>query len=196
MKHLIITLLLISIYPSFSQNLQENPKDSETGLVYFLRGKGNAGSATAFSALIDENRVCKLNNRRFSAHELTPGKHEFKAQFGGKEGKKKAEIARIEIEAGKTYYIQMVMQASFWVNDVSAVEITRNSALRLMEEDKIKQDPNCGEQIQKTIVDDKPLVENQTEDKYDQLKKIKSLLDDGVLTLEEYEAEKKKILSK
>ena len=88
------------------------------------------------------------------------------------------------------------MQASFWVNDVSAVEITKNSALRLMEEDKIKQDPNCGEQIQKTIVDDKPLVENQTEDKYDQLKKIKSLLDDGVLTLEEYEAEKKKILSK
>ena len=140
--------------------------------------------------------IIKLNNRRFSAHEVSPGKHEFKAQFGGKEGKKKAEIVRIEIEAGKTYYIQMVMQASFWVNDVSAVEITRNSALRLMEEDKIKQDPNCGEQIQKTIVDDKPLVENQTEDKYDQLKKIKSLLDDGVLTLEEYEAEKKKILSK
>ena len=33
--------------------------------------------------------IIKLNNRRFSAHEVSPGKHEFKAQFGGKEGKKK-----------------------------------------------------------------------------------------------------------
>ena len=127
-----------------AQDLPENDTNAEYGLVYFLRGKGHAGSATAFSALIDDVRVCKLNNRRYSVHQVSPGKHEFKAQFGGKKGKKKAEIALIEIEAGKTYYIQMVMQASFWVNDVSAQEITRNSALRLFEDDEIKLDPNCG----------------------------------------------------
>lgn len=107
-----------------------------------------AGSATAFSAIIDEDRVCKLNNRRYSVHEVGPGMHKFKAQFAGKKGKKKAEIAEIEIEAGETYYIQMVMQASFWVNDVSPVEITRNSALRLLREDEIKLDPNCREFIE------------------------------------------------
>ncbi len=83
-----------------------------------------------------------MNNEVFRSQS---GTQEFKAQFGGKKGKKKAEVAVIEIEPGQTYYLQMVMQASFWVNDVTAQEITRNSALRLLEDDKIKLDPNCGE---------------------------------------------------
>ena len=143
---LIITIIFLLI-PSSSkaQDLLENDPEAEYGLVYFLRGKGHAGSATAFSALIDDAIVCKLNNRRYSVHQVSPGKHEFKAQFGGKKGKKKAEIALIEIEAGKTYYVQMIMQASFWVNDVSAQEVTRNSALRLYEDDEIKLDPKCGD---------------------------------------------------
>ena len=141
----LLFFFLVSSPCLIAQELPENDPKADYGLVYFLRGKGHAGSATAFSALIDDDRVCKLNNRRYSAHQVSPGKHEFKAQFGGKKGKKKAEIAEIEIEAGKTYYLQMVMQASFWVNDVSAQEITRNSALRLYKEDKIKLDPKCGE---------------------------------------------------
>ena len=102
-----------------------------------------AGSATAFSAIIDEERVCNLNNRRYSVHQVEPGVHQFKAQFGGKKGKEKAEVAEIDIEAGKTYYIQMTMQMSFWVNDLSAQEITRNSALRLVKDDEIKLDKDC-----------------------------------------------------
>ena len=142
---LIITIIFLLIPPSLkAQDLPENDPEAEYGLVYFLRGKGHAGSATAFSALIDDAIVCKLNNRRYSVHQVSPGKHEFKAQFGGKKGKKKAEIALIEIEAGKTYYVQMIMQASFWVNDVSAQEVTRNSALRLYEDDEIKLDTKCG----------------------------------------------------
>jgi len=34
--------------------------DADHGLVYFIRGKGFAGSATAFSAIIDDVGVCKL----------------------------------------------------------------------------------------------------------------------------------------
>lgn len=47
---------------------------------------------------------------------------------------------------------------------------------------------NCTKEVQKVE------VVGNTSDKYDQLKKIKKLLDDGVLTQEEYDAEKKKIL--
>lgn len=145
MKNIIVFFLAICFHFSFGQEpeLKENDKDSQFGLVYFIRGKGFAGSATAFSALIDGERVCKLNNRRYSAHEVAPGEHEFKAQFTGKEGKKKAEVALINVEAGGTYYIQMVMESSFVVNDVIAQEITRNSALRLVKDDKIDLDPNC-----------------------------------------------------
>lgn len=41
-----------------------------------------------------------------------------------------------------------------------------------------------------------PPDEQHPNDKYDQLAKLKSLLDDGILTNEEYEAEKQKILSR
>ena len=145
MKLIIGIALLALCHFAMSQDLKENSNDSEFGIVYFMRGKGHAGSATAFSALIDGERVCKLNNRSYSVHEVSPGSHEFTAQFGGKTGKEKAEIAEIEIEAGGTYYIQMVMQTSFFVNDVIAQEITRNSALRLLKDDKLKLDPNCGD---------------------------------------------------
>jgi hypothetical protein len=144
----VILLISLFIYSGVvtiaqSQVIDENLKDSEFGLVYFIRGKGHAGSATAFSALIDDKRVCQLNNRKYSVHEVPPGPHEFKAQFGGKKGKKKAEVAPIDVEAGGTYYIQMVRQSTFMVNDVIAQEITRNSALRLIEDDKIEKDRNC-----------------------------------------------------
>nr|BFF40407.1 hypothetical protein BACY1_22120 [Tenacibaculum mesophilum] len=44
------------------------------------------------------------------------------------------------------------------------------------------------------ICNDKKEVAESKPDKYDQLAKLKKLLDDGVLTQEEYDAEKKKIL--
>jgi hypothetical protein len=150
MKFIFFTILLLTTLTSsicYSQDLIENNQGSDMGLVYFIRGKGHAGSATAFSALIDGVRVCKLNNRSYSAHEVSPGMHQFMAQFGGKKQKKKAEIAEIEIEAGGTYYIHMTMQSSFWVNDLSPVEVTRNTALRLLKEDKIKLDKDCGDDI-------------------------------------------------
>lgn len=141
--------LLLVLIPGLNltaQDLAENDPNSTNGLVYFLRGKNYAGSATAFSALIDGNRVCKLNNRRYSVHEVTPGEHEFKAQFGGKKGKKKAEVTTITIEAGKTYYLQMVMHMNFWYGNVYPQEITRNGALRLLVDDKLKLDPYCGDE--------------------------------------------------
>ena len=49
---------------------------------------------------------------------------------------------------------------------------------------------HCTKEIQKVE------IVGNTSDKYDQLKKIKELLDEGILTQEEYDAEKKKILEK
>lgn len=154
LKTVPVILFLILFSPNLiAQELVENDPEAPFGLVYFLRGKNYAGSATAFSAIIDENRVCKLNNRRYSMHEVEPGEHEFKAQFGGKKGKKKAEISKVEIKAGETYYFQMIMHMNFWYGNVYPQEITRNGALRLLENDKLKLDPYCGEEIGKEETD-------------------------------------------
>ncbi len=128
-----------------AQDLPENDLNAEYGLVYFIRIRTGMGAAEAFSAIIDEKRVCKLNNNRYSSHRVVPGEHEFKAQYSGKKGKKKAEVSLIKIEAGKTYYISMVLDNDFWWWDVSAREITRNSALSLVKEYGIKPDSDCGE---------------------------------------------------
>ncbi len=55
---------------------------------------------------------------------------------------------------------------------------------------------NAIETCEIEICNDSKNVAQSTTDKYDQLEKLKKLLDSGVLTQEEYEVEKKKILEK
>ena len=98
------------------------------GTVYFIRSTGFQGSAVAFTAFIDKQLVCKLNNKKFSVHNVSAGEHTFSVQFAGKASKEKAEQISINIEEGKTYYIQMVFQTGLLVNNLYCQEVTENSA--------------------------------------------------------------------
>lgn len=109
--------------------------------VYFMRSTGFAGSATAFTAFINDSIVCKLNNKRYSIHTIMPGKHKFTVQFAGKKSKEKAEAVYIETEAGKAYYIQMIFQPGAFVNNLYCQEVTENSAKTLLP--AMKQDVKC-----------------------------------------------------
>jgi hypothetical protein len=102
------------------------------GKVYFIRSTGFAGSMSAFTAFIDETLVCKLNNKKYSIHEVTPGEHTFTVQFAGKNPKDKAEPILINVEAGKTYYIQMVFQTGAFKNNLYSQEVTENSAKTIL----------------------------------------------------------------
>lgn len=98
------------------------------GKVYFIRSTGFQGSAVPFTAFIDKELVCKLNNKKFSIHEVEPGEHSFAVQFAGKDAKEKAEKITIDVEGGKTYYIQMVFQTGLIKNNLYCQEVTENSA--------------------------------------------------------------------
>lgn len=102
------------------------------GRVYFIRSTGFQGSATAFTAFIDQQLVCKLNNKKFSIHLVEPGEHNFSVQFAGKQSKAKAEQIQINIEAGKTYYVQMVFQPGMIKNNLYCQEVTENSAKTIL----------------------------------------------------------------
>ena len=102
------------------------------GRVYFIRSTGFQGSATAFTAFIDQQLVCKLNNKKFSIHQVEPGEHNFSVQFAGKQSKAKAEQIQINIEAGKTYYVQMVFQPGMIKNNLYCQEVTENSAKTIL----------------------------------------------------------------
>jgi hypothetical protein len=92
MKKLIV--LLLFLFAASDLHAQEN------GTVYFMRSTGFQGSASAFTAFIDGELACKLNNKKYSIHEVAAGEHQFTVQFGGKKSKKKAEPITINIEAG------------------------------------------------------------------------------------------------
>lgn len=118
-----------------------NVQAQEKGKVYFIRSTGFQGSATAFTAFIDKELVCKLNNKKYSIHEVEPGEHAFTVQFAGKSAKDKAEPITINVEAGKTYYIQMVFQTGALKNNLYCQEVTENSAKTVLE--KCEQDTKC-----------------------------------------------------
>ena len=66
-------------------SLHAQPGDStQNAKVYFMRSTGFTGSAQGFTVFIDDVVVCKLNNKRFSIHDVAPGKHIFSVQFAGK----------------------------------------------------------------------------------------------------------------
>jgi len=124
MKRIKLIILLIIGIAFFNLSYSQD----KSAKVYFIRSTGFQGSAAAFTAFIDHQLVCKLNNKKFSIHLTEPGEHSFAVQFAGKQAKAKAEQITINVEAGKTYYIQMVFQTGVLKNNLYCQEVTENSA--------------------------------------------------------------------
>ena len=132
-----IIVLLISL--SFNAVMQaQDGQAKETGKIYFLRSTGFQGSAVAFKTFIDGEFVCKLNNKKYSIHEVPVGKHECSVQFGGKKSKEKAEKFEVLVEAGKVTYVKLVFETGIFINNIYCEEVTENTAIqnmKMMEED-------------------------------------------------------------
>ncbi len=128
-----ILLLLGSPFcpPVFAQEAKVHP-EATTGKIYFIRSTGFKGSIMPFTTFIDGNLVCKLNNKRYSVHEAPPGEHKITVQFAGKMAKQKAEPVTVNLEAGKTYYIQLVYQTGMLVDNLYCQEVTENSARAIL----------------------------------------------------------------
>lgn len=130
MKHLLIIIALVTV----------QAKAQETSKIYFLRSTGyNWGGA--FKAFIDEKMVCNVQNKRYSIHEVKPGEHKVAVQFAGKEYKGNDDPIVINVEAGKSYYVQMVIKQKFATRDLYCQEVTESTAKTLMK--GLKEDGNC-----------------------------------------------------
>ena len=138
---LLATAILLLNTTGFAQAQTATDTSAKTGTVYFIRATGYAGSATAFTAFVDGNLACKLNNKKFSVHQVPAGEHVFTVQFAGKKAKEKAEPITINVEEGKTYYIQMVFQTGFFVNNLYCQEVTENSAKTVLKQ--CQEDTKC-----------------------------------------------------
>ncbi len=147
MRILLILSFVLTALGLRAQEAASTPPAAAPGMatVYFLRATGFQGSAGAFTAFIDGKLACRLNNKRYSIHQVPPGEHFFTVQFAGKEAKAKAlgEKITVTLEAGKTYYIQMNFQTGFTKNNLYPQEITEGSAKKVMADNKMTEDKDC-----------------------------------------------------
>lgn len=139
MKKTILTLLVSLFFASVAA--AQETSSAGTGKIYFLRSTGFQGSAVAFKTFIDGEFVCKLNNKKYSIHEVPAGKHECSVQFGGKVSKEKAEKFVIDVQPGKTVYVQIVFESGMLINNVYCEEVTENTATSKMQ--NMKEDTDC-----------------------------------------------------
>lgn len=140
MKNFIV--LLFVTFVNFNVSAQEAALNTgNTGTICFIRSTGFVGSASAFKTFIDGEFVCKLNNKRYSFHEVPVGKHACSVQFGGKKSKEKAEKFEVEVNAGEITYVQLVLETGAFVNNVYCEEVTKNTAEGKMKE--LQEDDAC-----------------------------------------------------
>ena len=126
MKKIIFALIFTLFFTSIAS--AQDSTNVQTGKVYFLRSTGFQGSAVAFKTFIDGTFVCKLNNKKYSIHEVPAGQHECSVQFGGKVSKDKAEKFVIQVEPGKITYVQLVFETGILINNIYCEEVTENTA--------------------------------------------------------------------
>ena len=124
MKNLkLIVLLLFGTIISYLSYSQE-----EMAKVYLIRSTGYRGSPVANSIFIDNKVVCRLGNDKFSLQSVKPGEHVFTVQFMGKKPHKTTEPIMVKTEAGKTYYVEIILQSDHLI----CQEVTESSALTIL----------------------------------------------------------------
>lgn len=132
----IISAFLLLFVISFNAQSQ-----TKTGSLYLIRLTGSTGAVVNYHFYVDGELICKLKNKSFSVHELSPGEHTVSISSGGLSTGKKTEPLKITVVEGKANYINVVGTQSGYVNKLSCQEITQSSAEPLLA--KAKQKTDC-----------------------------------------------------
>jgi len=112
----------------------------EQGTVYFIRRTGFAGALDGYSIFMDGERICVLNNKKYSVHQVSAGKHSFNVRFNGKGDKEKKEHLEIEIEPGREHYITLEQRAGL-TTTVTMQELAASTGKRALED--VTRDDSC-----------------------------------------------------
>lgn len=132
-KLLLLIVLFLCSVTMFSQ-------ENDTATVYFFRKTGTDAIVSNFRVFIDNTLVCKLKNKKYSIHQVKSGKHVFSVQLNSTTEKKGSDKFEIDIEAGKTYYMEVKLTGDIMYGAIFE-EVTENTAKKLMP--KLKQQDDC-----------------------------------------------------
>jgi hypothetical protein len=130
-------MLLFAAMPQ-QANAQSGGKGQ--GTVYLIRRTGVMGALDGYSIFMDGQRICVLNNKKYSVHQVPAGEHRFNVRFDGKTEKANKEPLVLQIEAGREYYINVLQREGF-TSKVTLQELAGSSGKRALE--GVSRDDSC-----------------------------------------------------
>ena len=136
-KFSLIALLTLELL-TLPCNAQTDPGSYST--VVLMRRTGYTGSLSSYPIFMDGKRLCEVSNRKYSEHNIFPGKHTFSVNFGGKVEKNDVEKIELEMEAGKTYYLKLDQRNGFTMG-IRLEELTPASGISFKKE--LKEELDC-----------------------------------------------------
>ncbi|MDA8693190.1 DUF2846 domain-containing protein [Saprospiraceae bacterium] len=140
MKAITFFLLIILTTLSGRTECQETTGDAPAE-VYFIRAKSLQGAAIAYRIFADDEMICKLNNNRYTVHQLSPDTKTISVQFKGGKIKKKTIRIDVELESEKTYYFGVCIKNGAFVNRPILCQAEKDEAEDFMKVSKL--DDKC-----------------------------------------------------
>lgn len=142
MKHILFFVILLTALKLSAQT------DTASAKVCFMRlPMVNAKSTLDLfvnqpAVTVDEKKICQLNEKRYTIKSFPVGVHEFNMQVPlGKNSINKVKPVTLELEAGRTYYIQLFyLYNGKWDNSYCKV-LSEERAMMMM--DDLKEDKSC-----------------------------------------------------
>jgi hypothetical protein len=132
----VISVLFFFVFPVFGI------AQTGTAKIFLIREGMYEGAAAACSIFKDGELLCKLNNKRYSIHDVAPGKYTFHTQWGGnKPNKQTIGDITVTIEEGKTYYIKFNSVSKAFNGYIGLIEVTENTFKTI--EPNLKLDDKC-----------------------------------------------------
>ena len=120
--------------------------DSTTGKIYFMRlpretFRGLLNVALNYSRVfIDSTFICNLDEKRFFAYNVSPGRHRFSMRYLTA-AKEDFPEAYINIEPGKNYYLQFIYDRSSHTKDMFFKQLSEEHAILMLQD--LREDKSC-----------------------------------------------------
>lgn len=105
---------------------------ADSATVYFYRGSQFYRAGVNFTIRANGEEICRLSNKRYLVYKSLPGKVSFSSVAGGLSIPDKEKFD-IELEAGKSYYIQCDVKTSFVADRMEMTEVMPSTAKNKME---------------------------------------------------------------
>lgn len=111
------------------QPILEAMENDSLATVVIYRTPQFQGAANNWAIFDNQERLCKLSNKRFMIYQTLPGETDFRAQVGGlATWPKKVTGLEIPLEAGEVYFVKTNLKVSFVRARVELVEVVERTA--------------------------------------------------------------------